>query len=101
MWLFETGGRRTRGRVEGIVRAVESNTSGDAIKTGHAAHPVGNRMIGAGGIAADTEPPDDLPSLIKRQSATEGDDAAGDETDAEAFLLEQWIKGVGVIQAIQ
>src|ERR1700722_2102052 len=90
--LFETGGCRARGRVDDIVRPIESDTFGDAVKAGHAAHAVGYRVISTGRIAADTEAANHLAALIQREPAAKGDDAAGNEADPEAFLLENRIE---------
>ena len=56
------------------------------------AHPVGNGVIGAGGVVADTEAADHLPALIERNAAAESDDAAWHEPDARALRLEGRVK---------
>jgi hypothetical protein len=42
------------------------------------AHAIGDRMVGAGGVAAHTQSPKDLSlAIVQSNAAAEGNDAAG------------------------
>ena len=94
-----------RFRVNYVVVALRAagriDASRNNIEAGEMAHPVGNGVIGAGGVAADAESADHLPALIERNAATESDDAAWHEPEARSLRLEGRVKRVRVVQAIE
>ena len=69
---------RIDGAADRIVgNVVGADTAGGAVQVGGRAHAVGDRMVRAGCVAADTKPANDLAALIERNAAAEGDNPPG------------------------
>ena len=97
MRVLETGGRRAGGRIQDVVRATRTHAARNVVEACACAHAVGNRVIGAGTVAAHPEPADHLTAGIQRKAATEGNDATGYGTMTRAHFQKIRIERIRIV----
>src|ERR1700730_1476611 len=76
MRVLESVWRLVLRKIIDIVSFVKAYSRGNCPKAGLPAHAISDHVIGAGSVAADPQTPDDLATLIERDTAAEGDHAA-------------------------
>jgi hypothetical protein len=72
-----------------------------AVQAGEMAHPVGDRVVRAGRVAANPEPVDHLPVRVERDSAPKCDDTARNLTNPRPLRLKCRVEGVGIVQPMR
>ena len=75
--MSEAGGARLGWRhvVDDLVIVVRPGAGGNFVEAERLPHAPGDVVIGAGGVAADAERPEQAVLVIERETAAEGDDA--------------------------
>ena len=82
MWMLKASRRSADICIRNVVGAARTHTSSRGpIQPSSLPHPIGNRVIRAGGVAADAKSADHLLVLIQGHAAAESDDAAWHEPD--------------------
>jgi hypothetical protein len=95
VWLLESI-RTYWVAIDDIVCISWSNSPRNIIEPSNSAHPVRNRMIRAGRVAAYAKPTDHLLIIIiQRDTAAKGDDPAGDPAySRRSRIIEKGIERV-------
>ena len=101
MRLLEAGRRLAGGCVNDVVSIARRHACRDVVESGRVAHAVSDGMVGAGRVAADPQPADDLAARsVEGDAAAEGDDPAG-VPDRRWRLTKLRIEGIRIVEPVE